>query len=142
MLGFDFGTRRIGVAVGQTLTGTANPLAVLPNAGGGPDWRGIRSLIDTWTPEFLVVGVPIHLDSTEHGVARAALRFARQMHGRYRLAVHTVDETLSSYEARWRIGGRGAEAVDAVAAQVILETWLRASRSGGMPVDGDALHAP
>ncbi len=126
-LGFDYGTRRIGVAVGQSLGGCARPLAVLPYRGGGPDWIGIGSLIETWAPESLVVGVPVYLDGTEQqGVARAALRFARQLQGRFRLAVHTVDETLSTYEARCRRAGSGPGAVDAVAAQVILETWLRA----------------
>lgn len=125
-LGFDFGTRRIGVAVGQTVTATATPLGTLATAGRRPDWERIGALIRDWRPEGLVVGLPFNMDDTEAEVAPRARRFARQLEGRFRLPVHLVDERLTSLEAQRRLaahGRRGGD-VDAEAAKLILETWL------------------
>ncbi len=124
VLGFDFGTKRIGVAVGQTITRTANPLATVRASDGRPDWFAINALIDAWTPGAIVVGMPINMDGSEHTLAPAALRFAGQLAGRFGLPVYTVDERLSSYEARSREPERKRGPVDAIAAQVILETWF------------------
>jgi putative holliday junction resolvase len=134
LLGFDFGLRRIGVAVGQELTSSARPLATLAGPQSGLDWEAVGQLIDTWQPDALVVGVPRSMDDTEHELTRAAERFARRLHARYRLPVHTVDERLSSVEAERRLSAaRRAgmrrrvrrEEIDSTAAQVILEDWLR-----------------
>ena len=126
LLGFDFGPRKIGIAVGQTLTGTASPLTTLRARGQRPDWEGIAGLIREWSPEALVVGLPHNMDDTETELVPRIRRFAHQLEGRYRLPVHLVDERLTSLEARRLMGrqGRSREAVDAVAAQLILETWL------------------
>ena len=125
-LGFDFGTRRIGVAVGQTLTGTASPLVTLTAVRQRPDWGRIAGLIGTWRPEGLVVGLPLNMDGTEADVAPRARRFARQLEGRFRLPVRLVDERLTSVEAeRVLAAGRRRDGdVDAQAAKLILETWL------------------
>ncbi|MDQ3564665.1 MAG: Holliday junction resolvase RuvX [Pseudomonadota bacterium] len=124
VLGFDFGTKRIGVAVGQTITRTANPVATVRASDGRPDWSAINALIDAWTPGSIVVGMPVNMDGSEHTLAPAALRFAGQLAGRFGLPVYTVDERLSSYEARSREPERKRGPVDAIAAQVILETWF------------------
>jgi putative Holliday junction resolvase len=127
LLGFDFGLRRIGVAVGQTLTGTASPLTTLISRNEQPDWAAIGRLVAEWQPEALVVGLPYQMDDQEAEVACRARRFARQLEGRYRLPVHLADERLTTREARRQLGRRGAEdrrLVDALAAQLILETWL------------------
>jgi putative Holliday junction resolvase len=127
LLGFDFGLRRIGVAVGQTLTGTASPLTTLISRNEQPDWVSIGRLVAEWQPEAIVVGLPFQMDDQEAEVAGRARRFARQLEGRYRLPVHLADERLTTREARRQLGRRGAEdrrLIDALAAQLILETWL------------------
>lgn len=129
-LGFDYGRVRIGVAVGQELTATASPLSTLTARGRQPDWAALDRLIQEWQPEVLVVGVPWHADGTPNAVTKAALAFAEALGRRYRLAVETIDERLSSQEAQERLaaGGRPRqrkEAVDALAAALILESWLR-----------------
>ncbi len=126
LLGFDFGPRKIGIAVGQTLTASATPLQTLRAVSAQPDWEGISRLIDTWKPDALVVGIPHNMDDSEEDWAPRVHRFTRQLEGRYRLPVHKVDERLTSMEARSRMSGKALtrEAVDAMAAKLILETWL------------------
>ncbi len=126
LLGFDYGTRRIGVAVGQTITGTASALTTLLAVQQRPDWDRIGELIATWQPDALVVGLPFNMDDTETEVASQARRFARQLEGRYRLPVHLVDERLTSLEAERQLGKKAKrkENIDALAAKLILETWL------------------
>ncbi len=127
LLGFDFGTRKIGVAVAETLTGTASPLLTLPAVQQRPDWERIGALIAEWQPEALIVGHPFEMTDREAAAAPGAQRFARQLAGRYRLPVHLIDERLTTREAWDRLGRaahRNGLRVDAVAAQLILETWL------------------
>jgi len=126
LLGFDYGPRKIGVAVGQTVTNTATPLKTLRAFRDQPDWSGIARLIETWHPEALVVGLPFDLDDSEAQLAPEARRFARRLHGRFRLPVHLADERLTSREARQQASGRirSIEELDAIAAKLILETWL------------------
>lgn len=130
LLGFDFGPRKIGVAVGQTLTGSASPLMAVRARGHAPDWEAIGRLVSEWMPEALVVGIPYDLDDREVPWAPRVHRFARQLEGRFRLPVHRVDERLTSREARHLLGRAAAsrETVDAVAASLILETWLGEQR--------------
>ncbi len=122
-MAFDYGHRRIGVAVGQPLTRSATPLAVLPSRDGAPDWPAIAALIEEWQPQRLLVGLPQPADGAESGLTRRVRRFCRQLEGRFRLPVATIDERLSSWAAKERTGSPD-EPLDAVAAQVILETWL------------------
>ncbi len=126
LLGFDFGPRKIGVAVGQTITGSATPLTTLRSHRDRPDWERIERLVREWRPSAAVVGLPFNMDDTETEIAPRARRFARQLEGRFGLEVHLIDERLTSIEARRRLG-KGAtsrEVVDAMAAKLILETWL------------------
>ena len=135
VLGFDYGLKNIGVAVGQELTRTATPLATVRAAAGRPDWNAITALIREWQPGALVVGVPRHRDGSAHAMTEAAQRFARRIEGRYRLPVYTVDERLSSREAQHLVKVAGTQrrrrtrgTVDDVAAQVILHTWFEQQR--------------
>lgn len=134
LLAFDYGLKRIGVAVGQTLTGTANALQTVAVKNHHPDWPAIERLIETWSPDALVVGLPLNMDGTEQEMTEHARRFGRKLHGRFKLPVHLADERLTTREAKWRRSGNDAdENLDPVAAQVILEGWLAASdpaRSG------------
>ncbi len=135
IVAFDYGTKRIGVAVGQTVSGTASPVATVRSRAGTPDWNAIRAIIESFAPEVLVVGIPIAVDegedATEHPLTGPVMRFAAELHGLFGLPVHIVDERLSTHEARSR--APGAVVIDAVAAQVILETWLHASALPGAP---------
>lgn len=130
LLGFDYGTAKIGIAVGQTLTGSASPLATLRAIQQKPDWQRIGQLIDEWRPEALVVGLPFDLDDRETEIAPLARRFARQLEGRYHLPIHLVDERLTSQVARQELGRavKNFEELDAMAAKLILETWLSEQR--------------
>jgi len=124
-MGFDYGSKRIGVAVGQTLTATARPLAIVLVKNQQIDWARITALIQEWQPDALVVGLPKHADGSDSTSTVAARRFSRQLQGRYQLPVHTIDERLSSVAAAERISPKGkGKDLDAVAAQIILETWL------------------
>ena len=119
-LGFDFGTRRIGVASGNTLTRSAQPLRTVA-AEGEARFEAIGRLVAEWQPEALVVGVPFHPDGAAHENTERARRFARQLHGRFKLAVHEVDERYTTTEA----GSQGARDLDAASAAIILEQFLR-----------------
>jgi len=134
LLAFDYGRRRIGVAVGNTLTRQARPLLTLDVTETGPDWARIAALLEEWRPARLVVGVPYNAEpAAGAAIAVEAQRFARRLHGRCGLPVDTVDERLSSAEAHARLrterraGRRGTIAkrdIDSAAAAVILQDWL------------------
>jgi putative Holliday junction resolvase len=127
LLGFDYGTHKIGVAVGQGLTGTATALETLGMVNRKPDWPRIEALLAEWQPTALVVGHPFEMTDREASNAAGAKRFARQLHGRYRLPVHLADERLTSREAWSQLGrdaGKDPTRVDSYAAKLILETWL------------------
>lgn len=126
-LGFDFGSKRIGVAVGQELTRSARALVTLNNRNGAPDWEAITRLITEWQPAAMVVGLPLNLDGSDHEVTRLARRFGNRLSGRYNLPVYTMDERLSSAEAEAQLAeqGRYEKAdIDKLAAQLILQGWL------------------
>ncbi|AUB77789.1 Holliday junction resolvase RuvX [Spiribacter aquaticus] len=125
-LGFDAGEKRLGVAVGETVTGHARALAVITCRQGTPDWSRLQGLIDDWSPEGLIVGIPRHADGRDSHSTRLAERFAGELARRSGGSVHRIDEHLSSHAARDAVRGRGQrpEVIDAEAARIILETWL------------------
>ena len=120
-LAFDFGVRRVGMAAGNALTGTAQPVAALA-AQGAARFAAIARLVAEWRPDALVVGVPFHPDGAEHENTRRARAFGRRLHGRFALPVHEVDERYTTVEAL----AAGAADPDAAAAALILEQFLRA----------------
>ena len=119
-LAFDYGAKRVGVASGNTLTRTATPMRTIA-AEGEARFAAITALIDEWRPDALVVGVPFHPDGAAHDNTVRARRFARQLHGRFHLVVHEVDERYTTTEAR----AQGAADADAASAAIILEQYLR-----------------
>ncbi|MGE0485134.1 MAG: Holliday junction resolvase RuvX [Gammaproteobacteria bacterium] len=125
VLAFDFGERRIGVAVGQEVSATAEPLATVPVRNGQIDWDAISALVQTWQPALFVLGRPTTADGAPHRLVAAIERFARRLEGRYHRPVSLIDERLSSYAAE-HDPAVGRYGVDAVAARVILETWFAA----------------
>ena len=125
LLGFDYGRIRTGVAVGQTLTGTASALVTLTARNNKPDWEGIDKLVKEWQPDGLVIGVPVHMDGTEQEMTKTAQKFGRQLKARYNLPLYEADERLSSDEAERNIGGGNDKAaIDREAARLILQAWL------------------
>jgi putative holliday junction resolvase len=121
VMAFDFGTTKIGIAVGQKITGTATPVAIVKARDGIPQWSVIDQLMEEWQPTVLVVGLPINMDGTESDMSKAATRFSRRLHGRYGIGIELMDERLSSFEAR---EFETPDQLDAIAAKLILETWL------------------
>ena len=132
LLGFDFGMKRIGVAVGQTLTHSANPIAVLKAQDGVPNWENIQALIDTWQASALVIGIPYNMDGSEQTLTFAARKFANKLHARFRLPVYTIDERLTTIEAKRQVYAQNRlknvklpQQFDSYAAKLILEQWLQ-----------------
>lgn len=129
VLAFDFGMKKIGIAVGQTLTLSANPLTTIPAKMGIPSWPLIEKIIKKWGPSRLLVGIPYNMDGTEQPITRSAKKFANRLKGRFGLSVELVDERLSTREAYWTQSDRPSphkkqNTIDSYAAVVILERWL------------------
>lgn len=129
-LGFDFGLKRIGVAVGQSITMSATPLSII-QVRGMTHWKAIIKLIETWKPSALIVGIPINMDGSEQLITKHARRFAKQLSDQFHLPVYQIDERLTTKAARekiYELGGYKAlqkTAIDSVAAELILESWMR-----------------
>ena len=141
VLGFDFGLKRIGVAVGQTVTRSASPLGVVTVKDGEPDWNALGRLVREWRPGALVVGLPYNMDLSEQEMTHKARHFAQDLAERFPLPVHTVDERLSSHEAEAALKERRQqgrrrirrEDIDGAAACVILESWFNSTAAGARP---------
>ncbi|QSX41746.1 Holliday junction resolvase RuvX [Shewanella cyperi] len=132
VMGFDFGTKSIGIAVGQSITGSANPLLSIKATDGIPNWDQIAGLIKEWQPDLLVVGLPLNMDGTEQEMTLRARKFANRLQGRFGLKVATQDERLTTADAKARLfelGGFKALTkgqVDAVSAVLIVESFFEA----------------
>lgn len=135
-LGFDYGGRRIGVAVGQSITGTASALAVIGNGPQGPNWADLDKLVREWRPQALVVGLPVTEQGFDQAITTASRAFADSLGQRYQLPVHLQDERFSSRESEasfklLRQEGlarkKDAKMLDAAAAKRILERWLQSA---------------
>lgn len=130
VLAFDFGEKRIGVAVGDIEVGIAHPLQTISGESNDQRFAAIAALIEEWRPARLVVGLPLHLDGTEHEMTRLSRKFARRLEGRFGLPAVLVDERLSSAEASQTLNelgirGRGQKPMlDQVAAQHILQSFF------------------
>lgn len=131
VMGFDYGTKRIGVAVGQKVTGTANAVGIIKARDGIPNWDQLDALVKEWQPSLFVVGLPLNMDDTMSDMGVRASRFARRLHGRYHLPAEMMDERLSTFEARSvqqesrdNPSAGDSDPLDAIAARLILESWL------------------
>ncbi|MFI8381451.1 Holliday junction resolvase RuvX [Pseudomonas sp. NPDC079086] len=130
LLGFDYGSKQIGVAVGQVITGQARELCILKAQNGVPDWQMVEALIKEWQPDAIVVGLPLNMDGTKSEMSDRAEKFARRLNGRFNLPVHTHDERLTTYEAKGQRLQQGQNSgyrerpVDALAAALLLQGWL------------------
>ncbi|MBQ4783172.1 Holliday junction resolvase RuvX [Pectobacterium versatile] len=134
ILAFDFGTKSIGVAIGQEITGTARALTSFKAQEGIPDWQKVEKLLSEWQPNLVVVGLPLNMDGTEQPLTARARKFANRLHGRFGIAIELHDERLSTVEARADLFERGGfkaldkGSVDAASAVIILESWFDAQR--------------
>lgn len=134
LLAFDFGTKSIGVAIGQEITGTARALTSFKAQEGIPDWQKVEKLLSEWQPDLVVVGLPLNMDGTEQPLTARARKFANRLHGRFGIAIELHDERLSTVEARADLFERGGfkaldkGSVDAASAVIILESWFEAQR--------------
>ncbi len=133
ILGFDFGTKYIGVAVGQTITKTASPVTTLLAKDGVPQWEEIESLITHWKPTGLIVGIPLNMDDTVQAMTFRARRFMKRLQAKFKLPVHEVDERLSSWEALDRDRSSSSKrkkvknsdkTLHAKAAAILVEQWM------------------
>lgn len=130
ILGFDYGLKNIGVAVGQELTSTANPLTVIKARDGIPNWDEVQTLLDQWKPQLLIVGLPFNMDGSEQRMTAASRKFGNRLNGRFQIPVEWQDERLSTYEALEQLGihsklqANKRDDVDRISAQIILQSWL------------------
>ena len=126
VIGFDYGTHWIGVAVGQTLTRQARPLGAIKTG----DWEAISQVLDEWQPERLIVGLPLNMQGEEQEMSKRAERFGRQLEGRFGIATTCIDERLTTREAYTIAVDNGQrkkskQEIDSLAAALITESWLR-----------------
>ncbi len=130
VMAFDFGTKRMGVAIGQTITQTARPLATIQVKEGVPDWQTIATFVKKWRPDAFVIGLPLNMDGSDQPITELARGFAKALKEQYNLPVFEMDERLTTKDARERLFSEGGYKalqtgqVDQVAAQLILQNWF------------------
>ena len=136
LLGFDYGLKQIGVASGQTLTNSAEGIAILKAVDGIPDWSQVEKLLQEWQPDLVVVGLPLNMDDSESDLSSRARKFARRLQGRFGVEVEMVDERLTSREAKMLSREQGTQdltKIDHIAASLILQSWLDCPEMGSTP---------
>ena len=136
LLGFDFGLKQIGVANGQTLTSSATGLMILKAVDGIPNWAQVEKLLKDWSPDLVVVGLPLNMDDSESELSGRARKFARRLQGRFSVQVEMVDERLTSREAKSIGRDQGTQdltKIDHIAASLILQSWLDTPSIGSAP---------
>ncbi len=130
ILAFDYGTSRIGLAVGQSITATATPLPPVRARDGSPDWQTLETLVAEWQPDAFVVGLPLNMDGTPGEISFRARKFANRLTARFKRPSYLMDERLSTFEAKgYHLAAGGSRdfkthSVDSLAAQLILESWF------------------
>lgn len=134
LLAFDYGLKQIGVAVGNAALGTTQPLPILRARDGQPNWDSVAALLAEWEPDTVIVGDPLNMDGSVSELAERARRFGRRLHGRFGITVEMMDERLSSFEVKQsqreagHSGDYNKQPIDSLAAELILQDWLRAQR--------------
>jgi len=130
LLGFDFGTKSIGVATGQMITATAQPIDAIKANDGIPNWDTVEKVIKEWQPDLVVVGLPLNMDGSEQAITQRAKKFANRLNGRFGVNIALQDERLTTASAKEFIFERGGfkaldkGKVDSVSAALILESWM------------------
>ena len=129
VMSFDYGTEKIGIAIGQSISSTAEPLTIIRAKDGIPNWSEITGLTESWRPNYFVVGLPYNLDGSDSKLLQRALKFAKRLNGRFNIPTFGIDERLSSKAAteKFKTGNPKnfvRNEIDDIAAQIILETWF------------------
>jgi len=130
VIGIDYGLKRMGIATGQTITGSASPITTLNQINGSPDWPALEQLITQWKPQALIVGMPYYLDGKENDMTKIVETFCLELEQRFKLPVFKINEALSSYEAETtlkkntKIGKHNKHEIDKMAAAIIVQNWL------------------
>ncbi len=130
LLGFDFGTKSIGVATGQMITATAQPINAIKANDGIPNWDTVEKLLKEWLPDLVIVGLPLNMDGSEQPITQRAKKFANRLNGRFGVKTALQDERLTTASAKEFIFERGGfkaldkGKVDSVSAALILESWM------------------
>lgn len=130
LMAFDYGKKRIGLAVGQRLLQSANGIGYVNATDGKPNWDQLDAFVKEWQPDGFVVGLPLNMDGSESDMSKRANKFSNRLHGRYGKPSFTIDERLSTFAAKEEARAQGhkghykSDPIDALAAQFILETWL------------------
>ena len=124
ILSFDFGTKKIGVAVGQTKTRTSSPLEVIFNKNNVINWSKIHSIVEEWKPELILVGKPLNMDGTDSDIMKTVNIFFKRLNKITNIPCEYVDERLTSFEARQNLLEIKTDLVDAHAAKILIDHWL------------------
>tara|TARA_B100000780_G_C21073905_1_gene432237 strand:+ start:17 stop:406 length:390 start_codon:yes stop_codon:yes gene_type:complete len=124
IVAFDFGTKKIGVAVGQTQTGTSSPLTVVFNKSNKTNWEEILEVTNEWKPELILVGKPLNMDGSDSEIMKPVDKFFKKLNKLSNTKCEYVDERLTSFEAREQLGETGTKIVDAHAAKILIDNWL------------------
>jgi putative Holliday junction resolvase len=124
IISFDFGTKKIGVAVGQTKTRTSSPLEVIFNKNNATDWKRIHLIVEEWKPELILVGKPLNMDGTDSDIMLTVNNFFKKLNKITNIPCEYVDERLTSFEARQNLSEIKTDLVDAHAAKILIDHWL------------------
>ena len=125
IISFDFGTKKIGVAVGQTKTRTSSPLEVIFNKNNATDWKRIHLIVEEWKPELILVGKPLNMDGTDSDIMKTVNNFFKKLKKTTNIRCEYVDERLTSFEARQNLSEIKTDLVDAHAAKILIDHWLK-----------------
>ena len=132
LMGFDFGSKSIGIAIGQEITGSANPLQSLKARDGIPNWDNLAAIVQQWQPDLFIVGLPLNMDGTNQPITFAAKKFANRLTAKYGIPTQTQDERLSTVDAKAQLFAQGGyknltkNKVDNLSAKLIIESWCEA----------------
>ena len=128
IVAFDYGTKKIGVAVGQTKTYTSSPLQIIYNDHEKTNWNEIRMLIDEWKPDLILIGKPINMDGTESEIMKKVDNFFKKLQKISNTKCEYIDERLTTFEAKEILGESKVAEVDAHAAKILIDNWFERSK--------------
>ena len=128
IVAFDFGEKKIGVAVGQTSTNTSSPLQIIFNKDNKTNWISISSLLDEWKPDLILLGKPLNMDGSDSEIMKKVDKFYKELKSIYDADIEFVDERLTTFEAREILKDEKHDNVDAHAAKILIDNWLDINR--------------
>ena len=128
IIAFDYGEKKIGVAVGQTSTNTSSPLKIIFNKDNKTNWISISSLLDEWKPDLILLGKPLNMDGSESEIMKKVDKFYKELKSIYDADIEFVDERLTTFEAREILKDEKHDNVDAHAAKILIDNWLDINR--------------